>query len=205
MNRACRIAVTLAALPIVAGTTPARAQVADRIASPGTAPTAVSIDAARVFPVGEATPSRSGPAAPAVLPLPKYGGWVGVTKWLTLATATGLGTLGFLLHNEASDKFDQLEARCSANPDLCREVNPDGSYADPQLEALYQDVVDRDNQARVSLIAAEVSFGLSVLLFIVDFQKDPGPRDIPYRPPEDEKRLQLGVTPGEMVVRYYIN
>lgn len=137
------------------------------------------------------------------LPLPKYGGWVGVTKWVSLAAATGFGALGFALHNRADDSFDELETFCTADPDNCRRINPDGSYADSRLESLFQDAVDRDNQARLSLVAAEVSFGLSVLLFIVDFQKHRTPENIPYEPEEQEGRLRLSIRPGELAFKYY--
>ena len=92
---------------------------------------------------------------------------------------------------------------CEADPANCRALNPDGSYEDPLLESLYQNVVDRDRQARFSLIAAEVNFGVSVLLFIVDFQKSAGPRDIPYDPDNKKAALRLTAKSGELALRYY--
>lgn len=138
------------------------------------------------------------------VPLPKYGPWVGVTKWLTLGTAVGFGALGFSLHADANDAFAELERSCQADADNCRRRTPSGAYSDPRLESLYQDVVDKDAQARLSLIGAQLSFGVSVLLFIVDFQRDEGPGDIPYDPNDEQSRLQLSVIPGELTLRYYL-
>jgi hypothetical protein len=140
----------------------------------------------------------------AFLPQLKYGGWVSVTKWVSLAAATGFGTLGFALHDRADESFDELETLCTRDPDNCRRLNPDGSYADSRLESLFQDAVDRDNQARLSLVAAEVSFGLSVLLFIVDFQKHRSPANVPYKPEKEESRLRFSVRPGELAFKYYL-
>lgn len=201
MNRPHRILA--AALIFAATAAPLQAQEPSSLAAAPSTRSLAALGAARILPADLDAPATS--PASSTLPLPKYGGWVGVTKWATLVAATGLGTLGFLLHKDASDTFDRLERACSADPDTCRELNPDGSYADPQLERLYQDVVDRDNQARVSLIAAEVSFGLSVLLFIADFQKERGPSDIPYDPDEGDRKLELSVRPGELGVKYYLN
>ncbi|UCF21254.1 MAG: hypothetical protein JSU87_07695 [Gemmatimonadota bacterium] len=137
------------------------------------------------------------------LPLPRYGPCVGITKWITLATSVGLGVLGFSISSSADDDFDALLALCNADPPNCRAVNPDGSYQDARLESLYQDVVSKDRQARASLIGAQLSFGASVLLFIVDFQKRGGPSDIPYEPPEEKSAVRLTAKPGELALRYY--
>ena len=143
--------------------------------------------------------------AAAPLPLPKYGGWVGVTKWVTLATAVGLGAAGALLHRDANDIFIQLDELCRSDPDTCRDRNPDGSYADPVLEEMYQAVLKKDGQARTAFLAAQVSFGASVLFFIVDFQKDDGPGNIPYDPDSEKNALRLTAKPGELAIRYYFN
>ena len=137
-------------------------------------------------------------------PLPKYGSWVSIVKWLTLGTSVALGVVGFSVHNQADDAFAQLEQACNADPDNCRDVNPDGSYRDPRLESLYQRVLDKDDQARLSLLGAHISFGASVVLFIADFQKGSRPSDIPYEPAARRSALRLSVTPGELALRYYI-
>jgi len=144
-------------------------------------------------------------SAAAPLPLPKYGGWVGITKWVTLATAVGLGAAGALLHRDANEIFTQLDELCRADADNCRERNPDGSYADPVLEEMYQAVLKKDGQARAAFVGAQVSFGASVLLFIVDFQKDDGPGNVPYDPDSEKNSLRLTAKPGELAIRYYFN
>jgi hypothetical protein len=138
------------------------------------------------------------------LPLPKYGGWVGVTKWVTLAASLGFGAAGVIVSRNADDLFSQLDALCSADPDDCRSRNPDGSYANPVLEQLYNDVLKKDQQARVAFVGSQVAFGASVLLFIVDFQNRGGPENEPYQPEGEAKTaLRLTATPGAFTLRYY--
>lgn len=144
-------------------------------------------------------------SAAAILPLPKYGGWVSVTKWLTLAASIGLGAAGAVWHHDANDIFTQLDALCKADPDNCRERNTDGSYADPLLEDMYQTVLEKDGRARTAFVGAQVSFGVSVLLFIVDFQQDDGPGNIPYDPDKGQSPLRFTAKPGELAIRYYFN
>lgn len=151
---------------------------------------------------GGTTPDSS---AAAPLPLPKHGGWVGVAKWTTLAASIGLGAAGAVWHRDANDIFTQLDALCKADPDNCRDRNPDGSYADPLLEDMYQTVLEKDGRARTAFVGAQVSFGISVLLFIVDFQQDDGPGNIPYDPDDGQSRLRFTAKPGELAIRYYFN
>jgi hypothetical protein len=138
------------------------------------------------------------------LPLPKYGNWVGVTKWLTLATAVGLGTAGVLLHKDANEMHLRLEVLCNASPDNCRDREPDGSYVDPVLEGMYESILKKDRQARAMFIGSEVTFFTSVLLFIVDFQKRDGPGNVPYDPDSEKADLQFTAVPGEIALRYYL-
>jgi hypothetical protein len=140
----------------------------------------------------------------ASLPLPKYGNWVGVTKWLTLATAVGLGTAGVLLHKDANEMHLRLEVLCNASPDNCRDREPDGSYVDPVLEGMYESILKKDRQARAMFIGSEVTFFTSVLLFIVDFQKRDGPGNVPYDPDSEKADLQFTAVPGEIALRYYL-
>jgi len=143
-------------------------------------------------------------AAAAALPLPKYGGWVGVAKWSTLAAAVGFGTAGVLVSREADKSFARLVVLCEDDADRCRSLDPDGSYADRLLEDLYQDVVTKDKQARAAFIAAEVSFVASVLLFVVDFQRGGEPENEPYDPDGGQRSaLRFTAVPGELVLRYY--
>ncbi len=152
------------------------------------------------------TESRVADAAEsATLPsLPRLGGWVGVAKWLSLGAAAGFGALGFSLHDDANDSFQELTRRCESDPDNCRRRTAGGAYADPTLEALFQDVLDTDRQARASLIAGQVSFAASVAFFIIDFSRGGEPGDIPFDPESEPSRLQLSVLPGELALKYYI-
>jgi hypothetical protein len=144
----------------------------------------------------------SGSAAP--LPLPKYGSWVGITKWVTLAAAVGLGTVGVMLHKDANEMYLRLETLCNANPDNCRDREGDGSYVDQVLEGMYESILQKDEQARAAFIASEITFFTSVLLFIVDFQKRSGPGNVPYDPDSEKADLQFTAVPGEISIRYYL-
>jgi len=143
-------------------------------------------------------------ATAAALPLPKYGGWVGVAKWSTLVASIGFGTIGVLVSREADESFARLVILCEEDADRCRSLDPDGSYADRLLENLYQDVVTKDKQARAAFIAAEVSFVASVLLFVVDFQRGGEPENEPYDPDGARRSaLRFSAEPGELGLRYY--
>lgn len=194
--RPVAIVGVLLLLPVAAQ--PARAQTASPL----------SLESAAFPPhaLASAAPGGFGPevAAATALPLPQYGGWVGVTKWVTLGASVGFGIMGAVLHRQANEDFQRLELLCQANPEPCRDFNEDGSYADLRLEKMFQDVTHKDDLARLSLIAAELAFGTSVVLFIVDFQNKPGPSDIPYDPDEEQSKLQLAVAPGQITLRYYI-
>jgi hypothetical protein len=146
--------------------------------------------------------ASAGSAAP--LPLPKYGSWVGITKWVTLATAIGLGTAGVMLHKDANEMFLRLDVLCNANPETCRDRDSDGSYVDPLFEQMYESVLKKDRQARAAFIGSEITFFTSVLLFIVDFQKRGGPGNVPYDPDSEKADLQFTAVPGEITLRYYL-
>ncbi len=134
--------------------------------------------------------------------LPNYGPWVGVGKWLSLGVGAGLAGLGFALNNEADDAFRELELLCLADRNACRLAN-DGSYADPALEERYRDILGKDRGARASLVGAQLSFAVSLILFVVDFQRGEGPEDVPYEPEDEKSQVRFSVAPGELTVRYY--
>jgi hypothetical protein len=136
--------------------------------------------------------------------LPKYGSWVGITKWVTLAAAVGLGTAGVMLHKDANEMYQRLDALCNDDPENCRDRAPDGGYVDRVLEGMYESILQKDEQARAAFIASEITFFTSVLLFIVDFQKRSGPGNVPYDPDSEKADLRFTAVPGEITVRYYL-
>jgi hypothetical protein len=194
---------TLAALLILAWQPPAPALAQGTHSQNGTA-SALSPHLDSPIQLALASSDAYDAASPVSLPLPKYGRWVTVSKWVSLAAAVGLGTLGAIVSEDADDQFARLQQLCSEEPEDCRSRNPDGSYANPILEQLYQDVLSKDAQARAAFIGAEVAFGASVVLFIVDFQKGGGPENEPYNPDGEKSRVLLTAKPGEIGLRYYI-
>jgi hypothetical protein len=202
--------VTVAA-PLVLAMLAARPTAAQTVSGPARfeareilAPSAVDLFPYAPFAGAATADAATADAAPAGLPLPKYGRWVGITKWFTLAAAAGLGALGVSLHNDANALFDRLNRLCEADADNCRSRNPDGSYTDPVLETMYQNVISKDRQARSAFIGTQVAFGATVLLFIVDFQKKKGPANEPYDPDAGKGAFRLSAAPGQVTVRWYV-
>ncbi len=114
---------------------------------------------------------------------------LGISKWAALAAAGGAAAYGFRVNARADREFAELEGICSRDVQRCLDRNPDGSFADPELEALFQEVVRLDDQARTALILGQVGIAVSLVLFILDLD-DRGAPDIPYVPP------RLTVAPG---------
>ena len=110
-----------------------------------------------------------------------------VAKWGTAAlTATAAG-FGLAAHFRADDLYRQLEEVCAADPPACSERLPSGEYADPELEALYQDVLRYDSRARLLLVGSQIGIAATVLFFILDLREDSTPPNIPF----DPQRLRL--------------
>ena len=118
-----------------------------------------------------------------------------VAKWGLLASGIGAATYGFIEGAKADDIYEDLEGRCVGNANLCRARTADGGYTDPEMEALYQDVLKRDSRTRTALIAGQVSLASSLVLFLLDMGGGPQREGIPYEPP------RLRVTPEGMEVR----
>lgn len=115
---------------------------------------------------------------------PSRGGWsvVRVAKWGTLLASAGTLTYGFTQNRAADREYEDIERLCQSNPAAC-ETKPDSDeYADPALETRYQNVVRRDDRARLALLAGQVGLAASVLLFILDLSESSLPHDIPYDP-----------------------
>ena len=121
-------------------------------------------------------------------------GWtfLGTAKWAGLAIAGGTAVYGFSLNSQADELYDRLDATCVEEPDRCDARNPDGSFRDEELEALYQDTLAKDRQARTVLIISQVAVASAVVFFIMDLSNRP-PENIPYDPPVT---LGLGAMEG---------
>ena len=125
-------------------------------------------------------------------------GWAGLGKWVSLAGTIGVAGLGFSAHADADDRFAALEALCASDASRCR-VTDDGTYADAEAEALFQAVLDKDQEARVYLVGSQIGLAATVALFILDLRNPGGPENIPY----DPETIRLHVTPGEVRLAWY--
>src|SRR5690606_20736661 len=115
---------------------------------------------------------------------------LGVAKWTTAALTAAVAGIGVAAYMRADDRYAELERACVENPAACAERLPDGAYADPRLEALYQEVLRYDERARLALISSQVGLAASVVLFLLDLRGDATPPNIPYNP------RALRVAPG---------
>lgn len=124
--------------------------------------------------------------------------WAGFAKWVSLAGTVAVGGLGFAAHNEADHLFEDLETLCASDPSRCRLAS-DGRYDDAEAEALYQDVLDKDDVARLYLIGSQITFVATVTFFVLDLKDDTGPENIPYEP----AGVRLQVSPGELRLAWF--
>lgn len=127
-----------------------------------------------------------------------------IAKWTTGGLALAAATFAFMTQNEAEDRLEELERFCLDDPNVCRELTADGAYADPALEARYQDIRGDYRNSRLLLVGAHVLAATSVVLFIVDLPREATPDNIPYDPPA----LRIGILPGgvvEAAIRYPVS
>lgn len=119
-------------------------------------------------------------------PAVKYG------KWLLLAGAIGMNYVAVRAHDRADNVFDELEARCNGAHERC-DLGPDGSYADPAIEDLYQSSLRYDRRARLWLIGGETALVGSAALFIWELTRPKRrPDNIPFEP--EVRSLRAGGT-----------
>jgi hypothetical protein len=117
-----------------------------------------------------------GAAAQEVGPLIRYG------KWVLAAGAVGMNLLAAQAHHDADDAFDQVETACFADPARC-DLNVDGEYADPAIEAAYQSSLHYDRMARRWLILGETALVGATAMFVWEFtRKKHEPDNIPFEP-----------------------
>lgn len=115
-----------------------------------------------------------------------------IVKWGALLGGGAAAAYGFIRNREADDLYRDLELACNADRAVCALRTPDGAYADPTLEALYQDVLAHDRASQRALIAGQAGVALAVVLFLLDLRSDDRPADIPYEP----RRLQIAPIRG---------
>lgn len=106
-----------------------------------------------------------------------------IAKWSTLAGSLAAAGYGFAVHDDANGMYRELEEICDADPDRCRDRAPDGSYNDPALEEMYQEVVRLDDRARLALVGSQIALAGSVILFILDLRESETPPNVLYDPP----------------------
>jgi hypothetical protein len=107
-------------------------------------------------------------------------GWTRVrtAKWALLGLAVGLGGYAIVQTSRAQDRYEALGRICVNEPERCRLEN--GSYTDPELEALYDESGRHDLRAQTGIAGAHVALFGSTALFIYDLRNARGPRNIPY-------------------------
>jgi hypothetical protein len=119
-------------------------------------------------------------------PLIRYG------KWVLAAGAVGMNLLAARAHDRAEEAFDALEDACE-NSIRC-VLGPDGTYADRQMERLYQTTLRHDRSARRWLIAGETALLGAAALFVLEFtRKTHKPDNIPFEPEIRSLRQGTGV------------
>ena len=117
-----------------------------------------------------------------------------LAKWGSAAAAVGAGVWGFVLQDDAEGELRALETLCNAEPQRCRDLLPDGRYADPALERRYSAIRGDYRMARRLLVVSQLALAGSVALFILDLPDDDDPPNIPYDPP-----VRLDLTPDGAV------
>jgi hypothetical protein len=116
----------------------------------------------------------------------KYG------KWVLLAGSLGMHYLAVRAHNRAEDNFDVLESRCLQAQQRCA-LAPNGTYADAEIEGLYQASLHYDRRARLWLIGGETALAGAAVLFVWELTRPKGrPDNIPFEP--EVRSLRAGGT-----------
>lgn len=120
-------------------------------------------------------------------PLVRYG------KWVLAAGAVGMNLLAAQAHDRAEDTFDRIEDACFENSLRCI-LGPNGTYADRQIEGLYQASLSYDRRARRWLIAGEAALLGAAALFVLEFtRKTHKPDNIPFEPEVRSLRQATGI------------
>jgi len=116
-----------------------------------------------------------------------------VAKWVSLGGSMAAIAYGLVQQQRGDESYERLERLCVADAVRCGERLPSGAYADPGLERLYQDVLERHTRTRAGIIAGQVGIVASVVLFMLDLRDD-GRADVIFDP--ERPRASVGVAEG---------
>jgi hypothetical protein len=138
-------------------------------------------------------------AAQETAPPPTEPWFVGVSKWAkwpTLAAAIGLTAAAITRKDDADAVYDQLQAYCLEGSDNCR-TGADGAYTNPEAEAMYQETLRLDGQARHWMMGGQGFLFVSAGLFLIDLASGSSePENIPFTP------LEAWAAPGQVGLRW---
>ncbi len=108
-------------------------------------------------------------------------------KWLAAGVAVAFTAMGAHEHENSNRVFGQLLDLCRADGTACL-LGPDGRYANPAAERLYQSSIDYDRRAHVRLLAGQGSLLVAAGLFIADLRHHTsGPGNIPLKAAVDPR------------------
>jgi len=140
--------------------------------------------------VGAAQQSGAADGRPWYVAAAKWG------KWPTLAAAVGFTAAAIVRKDAANRRYDQLQALCLEDSDSCR-AGPSGAYVSPDAEALYQETVRLDHQARRWMIGGQSFLFVSGGMFLIDLVAGKSkPKNIPFTP------LEAYAAPGVLGLRW---
>ena len=114
-------------------------------------------------------------------PLIKFG------KWGLLAASVAMNLLARDAHQRADEEFEFVTDACAVDRTRCTTL-PDGSYADPVLEAHYQSSLDYDSKARTWLVGGQTALVAAAVGFIWELTRPKGrPDNVPFEPEVSER------------------
>jgi hypothetical protein len=119
-----------------------------------------------------------------------------VAKWSTLAASIAAASYGFVQQRSADSRYTELERRCQEDLQRCGERLPSGAFADASMESMYQEVVRRDRNARLSLVSSQFAVVGTVVFFLLDLRGDDAPPNQPYEPLRMGMRADGGIELG---------
>ena len=120
-----------------------------------------------------AAPSLDAQGSPAPI---KFG------KWALLAGSVGLNVAAANAHADAERSFDAIRTLCGTDQSRC-DVDGEGRYLDPLVEALYQETLQYDDRARGYMLGGQAALLGAAVLFVWEFTRPKAPpENIPFAP-----------------------